>query len=69
MMQARVSFKRIEAFLSKAADDVRNEEAYGTVGCDRHCADLAKGEVKIENGTPWRILGVSQRGCFRVILR
>lgn len=51
LLQARVSFRRIEAFLSKSGDDVRNEEAYGTAGCDRHCAELAKGEVKIENGT------------------
>lgn len=48
--QARVSFKRIEAFLSRSGDDVRNEEVYGKAGSDRHCPDLAKGQLRIENG-------------------
>lgn len=48
--QARVSFRRIEEFLSRSADDVRNEEAYGKTDSDRHCPDLKKGQLKIENG-------------------
>ena len=48
--QARVSFRRIEEFLSRSADDVRNEEAYGKMDSDRHCSDLKKGQLKIENG-------------------
>lgn len=48
--KARVSFRRIEAFLSRSADDVRNDEVYGKAGSDRHCPDLALGQLKIEDG-------------------
>ncbi|CAN0100738.1 unnamed protein product, partial [Ectocarpus sp. 4 AP-2014] len=54
-IQARVSFRRIESFLSRSADDVRNEEVYGKAGSDRHSPDLASGEIKIQNGSfRWR---------------
>lgn len=46
-----MSYRRIEAFLSRSGDDVRNEDVYGTAGSDRHCPDLAKGGIKIDNGT------------------
>lgn len=59
-MQARVSFKRIESFLSRSADDVRNEEVYGKAGSDRHCPDLAKGQLKIEDGE-------TRVTCFAVV--
>lgn len=49
-LQARVSFRRIEAFLSRSADDVRNEDVYGKAGSDRRSPDLAPGEIKIQNG-------------------
>lgn len=50
--QARVSFKRIEAFLSRTADDVRKGQTFGSAASNRHCPDLAKGELKIQNGEP-----------------
>eukprot|EP00903_Cladosiphon_okamuranus_P011464 g10798.t1 len=54
-IQARVSFRRIEEFLSRSADDVRNQEAYGSADSDRHCPHLKKGQLKIENGSfRWR---------------
>ncbi|CAM9906694.1 unnamed protein product, partial [Laminaria digitata] len=50
-IQARVSFRRIEDFLCRSADDVRT----GKAGSDRRCPDLARGQLKIENGTfRWR---------------
>lgn len=48
--QARVSFSRIESFLARMTDDVHNDGVNGNKGSDRHCPDLAKGQLKIENG-------------------
>ncbi|CAN0354496.1 unnamed protein product [Pylaiella littoralis] len=62
-IQARVSFRRIEGFLSRSADDLRNEEVYGKkAGSNRHCSDLAKGQLKVDNGSfRWRQSAESSR--------
>lgn len=51
-----MSFRRIEEFLSRSADDVRNQEAYGSSDSDRHCPHLKKGQLKIENGERGRLV-------------
>lgn len=49
-IQARVSFRRIEDFLCRSADDVRAGHDSGKAGSDKRCPDLARGQLKIENG-------------------
>lgn len=49
-IQARVSFRRVEGFLRRSADDVNSSQEDGKPGSDRRCPDLARGQLKIENG-------------------
>ena len=57
-IQARVSFRRIEDFLCRSADDVRTSQGYGKTGLNRRCPDLARGQLKIENGESLFLFGL-----------